>query len=64
MILACSQQQPIGLYFMGKRYLDPENVEAWRRRAIAVLDEQFANDGDEGIVLSFIEDAKLARTQA
>jgi hypothetical protein len=49
---------------MGKRYLDPENVEAWRRRAIAVLDEQFANDGDEGIVLSFIEDAKLARTQA
>jgi hypothetical protein len=45
------------------RYLAPENVEAWRRRAIALLDEQFASDGDEGVVLSFVERASLSKTR-
>jgi hypothetical protein len=47
-----------------ERYLAPDNVEAWRRRAIALLDEQFAEEGDEAIVLSFAEQASLSRVQA
>ena len=51
------------LDYVYTRYLDPDNVEAWRRRAIALLDEQFANDGDEAVVLSFIDRAPLSKTQ-
>lgn len=45
------------------RYLAPENVEAWRRRAIALFDEQFVSNGDEALVLSFVERASLSKTQ-
>jgi|GEM_PF-2522319 len=45
------------LDYVYERYLDPDNVEEWRRRAIALLDEQFANEGDKGVVLSFVEQA-------
>ena len=51
------------LDYVYERYLAPDNVEAWRRRAIALLDEQFASDGDEGVVLSFVERASLSKTQ-
>lgn len=53
----------LDLDYVYTRYLAPENVEAWRRRAIALLDEQFVEDGDEAVVLSFIDRAKLSRTQ-
>ena len=39
-------------------------MEAWRRRAIALLDEQFVTEGDEGVVLSFLGQASLAKVQA
>jgi hypothetical protein len=51
------------LDYVYERYLAPDNVEAWRRRAIALLDDQFASDGDEGVVLSFIERASLSKAQ-
>lgn len=60
----CSKPVPgFDLDHVYTRYLAPENVEAWRRRAIALLDEQFVNDGDGAIVLSFIDRASLSKTQ-
>ena len=50
--------------YVYERYLAPDNVEAWRRRAIALLDEQFVTEGDEGVVLSFLGQASLAKVQA
>lgn len=47
-----------------ERYLAPDNVEAWRRRAIALLDQQFASEDDETVVLSFKGPASLSRVQA
>lgn len=46
-----------------ERYLAPENVEAWRRRAIALLDDQFVSEGDEAVVLAYRGPASLAKVQ-
>lgn len=52
------------LDYVYERYLAPDNVEAWRRRAVALLELQFAAEDDEGVVLSFKGAASLSRVQA
>ena len=61
------RSQPVrgfDLDFVYARYMAPDNVDEWRRRAIRLLDEQFADPQDEGVVLSFSERASLAKVQA
>jgi hypothetical protein len=45
-------------------YLHPDNVNAWRRKAIGLLDVQFGADGQQGVVLFFKGQASLSRVNA